>query len=99
MPSRNLALPNFPLPPQEYRASYFSEIVRAFTVYLQQQQNAGEGRATNIVLTQLPDNDQGLEPGALFHRNGIVHVTLAYIAAPNGIVGTSSVGTVTVVTP
>ena len=99
MPSRNVALPTFPVPPVDYDPGYFSEIVRAFTVYLQQQQNPGEGRATNIVLTVLIFIDQGLEPGALFHRDGVVHVTLQNIAALGGVSGTGSIGTVTVSTP
>ena len=68
--SRNLVRPFFPIPPQEYNQGYFNEVIRAFSVYLDQMQNPGEGRHTKLVLTDLPKSDQGLEPGSLFeYRN------------------------------
>lgn len=39
--SSPLPRPFFPLPPDEYRKEYFSEIVRAFSVYVEQQSNPG----------------------------------------------------------
>ena len=54
--SRNLTLPFFAVPPGEYRQQYFAELVRSFTVYLAQQQNPGQGRNTELVLTN-GDND------------------------------------------
>lgn len=96
MSSRNLSKPYFPTPPVEYSQRFMAEVVRAFSVYLEQMQNPGEGRATFMVLTNLQTNDYGLETGALFQQNGFVKVTLAN--APNvvGVVGTGSVGSVIV---
>ena len=51
--SRNLVLPFFPTPPEEYDQQYMSELVRAFSVYLTQMQNPGEGRHTGLALTNL----------------------------------------------
>ena len=64
--SRNLVLPFFPVAPQDYDQRFMDEVVRAFSVYLQQMQNPGEGRNTQLVLTNLKTDDVGLETGALF---------------------------------
>lgn len=98
MSSRNLVRPFFPVPPKDYNASYMAELVRAFSVYLNQMQNPGEGRATFIVLTDLQTTDQGLETGALFQQGGFVKIALANTPHVGGLSGTASVGTVTVVT-
>tara|TARA_R100001480_G_scaffold140798_2_gene138098 strand:+ start:328 stop:624 length:297 start_codon:yes stop_codon:yes gene_type:complete len=96
--SRNLTLPFFAVPPGEYRQQYFAELVRSFTVYLAQQQNPGEGRNTELVLTNLQTDDSGLETGALFQQSGFVKITLINSPHVRGSVGTSAVGTVTVTT-
>tara|TARA_R110002153_G_C13316576_1_gene496752 strand:+ start:2654 stop:2950 length:297 start_codon:yes stop_codon:yes gene_type:complete len=96
--SRNLVLPYFSLAPETYNKTYFDEITRSFSVYLQQSQNPGEGRNTNIVLTDLPTDDVGLEIGALFQQGGFVKVTLADRPHARGSLGTGVVGDVTVTT-
>ena len=47
--SRNLVRPFFPIPPKEYDQDYFEEIIRSFSVYLDQIQNPGQGRNTSLV--------------------------------------------------
>lgn len=96
--SRNLARPFFPVAPAGYDQRYFNELVRAFSVYLEQVQNPGEGRHTRLVLTNLPENDSGLEPGALFQNDGFVKISRTNVPHPAGVSGTASVGTVTVTT-
>ena len=96
--TRNLVRPFFPVPPAEYQQFYFAEVVRSFSVYLEQMQNPGEGRNTFIVLTALQDNDYGLEPGALFQQGGFVKITQANTPHVGGFSATGSVGTVTVST-
>lgn len=99
MSSRNLPLPYFPVPPAEYNPAYFAEVIRAFSVYLAQQQNPGEGRNTFIVLTALQTDDVGLEPGALFQQGGFVKISLPNSPHVRGSGATGQVGTVTVNTP
>ena len=94
--SRNLNLPFFPVPPPEYQQQYFAELVRAFSVYMQNERNPGEGRHTTMVLTALPTNDQGLEIGALFEQDGFVKITKANTPHVSGTSATGSVGEVTV---
>ena len=68
-------------------------------MFLEQAQNPGELRATDITLTNLQDNNQGLETGAVFQVNGVLHITLANQPYPAGLTATSAVGSVTVSLP
>tara|TARA_R110001606_G_scaffold45520_1_gene118004 strand:- start:208 stop:522 length:315 start_codon:yes stop_codon:yes gene_type:complete len=101
--SRNLVLPFFPIPPQEYDQEYMAEIVRSFTVYLTQIQNPGEGRHTGLNLTNLQTDDQGLEVDELFNYRdasgmmGYVKITVADTANLRGNTATGGVGAATVV--
>ena len=49
MSSRGLVPPLFAIPPTQYEQSYFADIIRAFSFYVVQQQQAGEGRNTSLV--------------------------------------------------
>ena len=96
--SRRLTRPFFPVPPQQYMQNYFAELVRSFSVYLEQMQNPGDLRATKLTLTDLQSDDVGLETGDLFQNGGFVKITLINTPHARGSTGTSAVGTVTVVT-
>jgi len=97
--SRNIPPPYFPVPPVQYDQRYFSELTRAFSVFVDQQRNPGEGRNTKMVLTQLPTSDFGLEAGSLFQEDGFVKIALINRANIVGTTSTGSVGSVTVSTP
>ena len=96
MSTRNLPAPFFPYPPDSYDQNYFSEIVRSFSLYIEQQRNPGEERATRITLTNLPSSDQGLEVGALFEFGGFVKITKAETPHCASNSATSGLGSVTV---
>jgi hypothetical protein len=98
MSSRKVVRPLFPQAPVDYSQNYTAEVLRAFSVFLEQVQNPGDLRATTLTLTDLKDNNQGLETGAVFQVNGILHITLANQAFTPGVTATGSVGTVTVTT-
>ena len=51
-----------------------------------------------MTITDLPNNDSGLELGALFEQNGFVLITKVNTPHPAGLEGTGAVGTVTVTT-
>ena len=95
---RGLVQPLFPNPPTDYDPVFMAEVVRSFSVFLQQVNNPGPWRATDLTLTNLQDNDSGLEVGALFQQEGLVRITMAHLAYPAGVVGTSAAGSVTVTT-
>lgn len=96
--SRNIPVPFFPIPPDSYDRAYFAEVVRSFSVFLEQQRNPGEGRNTFMVLTELQTDDYGLETGALFQQEGFVKIALGNTPHVRGSAGTGAVGTVTVIT-
>ena len=70
--SRGLVQPLFPNPPTDYDPVFMAEVVRAFSVFLQQVNNPGPWRATEMTLTNLQTNDAGLEVGALFQKDGFL---------------------------
>ena len=95
--SRRLTRPFFPVPPPQYMQNYFAELVRSFSVYLEQMQNPGDIRGTQLTLTELQTDDVGLETGALFQHDGFVKITQLDTASVRGSGGTGQVGQVTVV--
>lgn len=66
MAARNIPAPIFPIPPKEYDIRYMSELVRVFSLFIQQVQNPGEGRNTNITLTNVPTSATGLAKGTIY---------------------------------
>jgi len=96
--SRGLVQPLFPNPPTDYDPVFMAEVVRAFSVFLQQVNNPGPWRATEMTLTSLQTNDAGLEVGALFQKEGFLRISLANLPNPAGVTGTTGLGSVTVTT-
>jgi hypothetical protein len=96
--SRRLSTPQFPLAPKSYDQRYMDSVVQSFSVYLEQYQNPGQGRHTQLTLTNLPENDYGLEIGALFTVDGFVKIVRPAYPHPAGVSGTGIVGSVTVST-
>ena len=95
--SRKTPIPYFPTAPADYTPTYFSEVMRSFTVYVNQVHNPGLGRNTTTVFTNMQaGNDQGLEVGTLFQIEGVVHIALANFSYLAGNSGTGQVGSVTV---
>ncbi len=94
--SRNLTLPYFPLPPQEYNQKYFEEVLRAYSVYLVGMQNPGEGRNTFTVFTDLQTDDFNLEAGSVFSHGGQLRIPVLHSPYVRGLQAVGSVGTATV---
>lgn len=83
--SRNLTQPFFPTAPAEYDQAYLDEIVRSFSVFLNQVSNPGEGRNTFTVFTNVPTTATGNEPGTVYNDNTTLR--LASATAANNTVG------------
>ena len=97
MCTRNLPAPFFPYPPQQYEQNYFSDIVRSFALYIEQQRNPGESRATKMTFTNLPSGDDtSIETGALFEVDGFVKISKVDRPHCASNSATSTVGSVTV---
>ena len=98
--SRFSNIPYFAEPPNQYSQQYFSQLVRAFSVFTAQNQNPGEGRNTFIVLTNVPSgNDVGLETGTVFEVDGFLKLTRLNNPHVQGVSATGAVGSVEVLTP
>jgi len=98
MSDRKVPVPYFPIPPSQYDVRYFTEVVRAFSVYLEQARNPGEGRNTFSVFTNLQTDDSGLELGGIFNHGGYVMVTQLNTPHLRGSAGVGQVGTVAITT-
>lgn len=64
--ANQVTLPYFPNPPVEYDQRYISEVVRAFSLYLQQIQNPGTAVFNTLNLLNLPiyaDNASAVSGG------------------------------------
>lgn len=96
--SRSVVAPLFPNAPLAYDQRYMAELVRAFSVYLQQYQNPGDWRATTLTLTALPQDDYGLELGSVFQQEGILKISVQGRPHVRGSSAAVSVGSVTVTT-
>jgi len=96
--SRRLVVPQFPVAPSQYDQKYMAQVVRSFSVFLQQFINPGDVRATELTLTNLQSNDYGLEPGALFEQGGFVKISKLDSPHPASLSASSSVGQVSVTT-
>jgi hypothetical protein len=78
--SRNAPIPFFPSPPKEYNQSYFSQLVRNFSVFAEQARVPGPIRGTSLTLTTEPGNvDTGIlsynilaDTLDIQHLNGVV---------------------------
>ena len=97
MSQRRVATPLFPqVPPAEYSPTFFSDLIRSFSLFVEQVNNPGEGRNTTMVVTAMPSSEYGLEPFSLWHRDGDVRIALASMPQPDGASMTAVSGEVTV---
>jgi hypothetical protein len=65
---------------------------------VRQLQNPGDERLTNLTLTALQSgSDQGLAPGDVYEKDGFLKVALADKPNVAGVLGTTALGSVTVV--
>jgi hypothetical protein len=73
------------------------DLVRALSVFIQQQSVPGELRGTKVTFTRMPASEYGLEPGSLFEIDGIVRVSrLDFSVLDTGVSGAGESGEVTV---
>lgn len=90
--------PRLPAAPDMYDMQYMSDLIRSIELFIAQERNPGEERATKMSLTALPTSDTGLEEGSLYRIGNDVKISLVNIAVPDSATGTMSLGTVTVTT-
>ena len=66
--------PRLPEPPEQIDRQYVEDLVRSLEIFISQERNPGELRATKITLTDLPTSSSGLEVGALFKDSGTIKI-------------------------
>jgi|TARA_R100001079_G_C4329743_1_gene102544 hypothetical protein len=66
--------PRLPEPPEQIDRQYVEDLVRSLEIFISQERNPGELRATKITLTDLPTSSSGLEVGALFNDSGTIKI-------------------------
>lgn len=93
--SRKLARPFFATPPTHYDSRYMSELVRAFSVYLQQVQNPGDIRGTTLFLSELPTEGYRLADGSVYEADGVLTLKQT---SEYGVYATGRVGSVSITT-
>lgn len=66
--------PRLPEPTVEYSPQYMQDLIRTLELFIEQERNPGEIRATRLTLTDLPTSATGLEAGTLYNDAGTVKV-------------------------
>jgi len=72
--SNQVPPPRLPEAPQEYSSSFMSDLIRALEIFIEQERNPGDLRASTITITDLPTSATGLEVGALYNDSGTVKI-------------------------
>ena len=94
--SRGLVQPLFPNAPTEYDAQYMAEVVRAFSVFLQQVNNPGPWQASALTLPDLHTDNYNLPIGGIFQYGDELRITVANKPYLRGSQASGGVGSVTV---
>ena len=94
--SRGLVQPLFPNAPSDYNSEYMSEVVRAFSVFLQQVNNPGPWQASALTLPNLQTDNYNLPLGGVFQYGDELRITVANMPYLRGSQATGAVGNVTV---
>ena len=95
--SRGLVQPFFPAPPEGYSQQYQTEVVRAFSVFLEQINNPGSWQASSLTLPNLQTDNVGLPLGGIFQYGDELRITVANLPYTRGSQATGAVGQTTVV--
>lgn len=74
MSGNQVAPPRLPEAPEEYTRSYMQDLIRSLEIFIEQERNPGEIRATSVTITDLPTSATGLEAGTLYNDAGTVKV-------------------------
>lgn len=93
---RRLTFPVFGNAPDEYDRRHIDDISRKLNQFMTLVRSPGEGRQTRLVITDLTENDYGLEPGTLFQVEGTVKVSVPNRPHPAGVSATGYVGSTSI---
>ena len=94
--SRGLVQPLFPNTPEGYDQFYQAEVMRAFSVFLQQVNNPGPWQASALTLPNLQTDNYDLPLGGIFQYGDELRITVANMPYARGSQATGAVGQATV---
>lgn len=89
-------LPRFANPPGSYDPRYFADLIRAFDQLRVVLLNNGPLTAEQLTITNIPDSDSGLPPGAIYRVGNQLYISVIDVAALSGQQIDFSVGSLTV---
>jgi hypothetical protein len=74
MALKSFAPPNLPLPPSDYSAQYFNQLVRSLNAYFQQAGSTTPIVVDSITLNSLPTSATGLPVGSVWNDAGTLKI-------------------------
>lgn len=95
---RRTTFPVFGNAPDKHDRGYLDDMARKLNQLIAALRSPGEGRQSTLVLTDMPTNDSGIEPGTLFQVDGVVRVSLANRPYLAGVSAKGYVGKVSITT-
>ena len=96
MGMRSFRSPPLPLPPLNYDAQYFNQLIKVLQVYFTQLDSQNPLHLDGLVLTDLTDNPIGLPNFSLYRDGNNVKILLPGDAVVAGSSATTGLGSVTV---
>jgi hypothetical protein len=70
----NVPSPVLPLPPLEYDVQYMNTLIRLLNYFIQQQDNPGQIRGSDLHLSGLPTTATGLVSGDVWNNAGTLKI-------------------------
>ena len=74
MALKQFTAPTLPLPPGNYDAQYFNQLVRVLNIYFQQAGSTTPVVFDSITLTNLPTSSAGLPSGAVWNDANVLNI-------------------------
>jgi hypothetical protein len=90
--------PALPLAPTEYDQQHMSQLIGALRLYFAQSDSNAALQLDGLRLLNLPTSGYNLPEGTVFRDGDFLKIALPNFAYTEGVSGTGSVGSVTIVT-
>ncbi len=96
MSIRRFKSPALPLPPQEYDPQYFTQLIRAISIYFNYIDSKAPIDVDGIAMENLTELPNNLPEFSLYRVGREIKIVLPGDAITNGVASTAEVGSVTV---
>ena len=86
---RQLSRPRIPEAPREYDREFFNQLIRSLQLFMDEQNELGPARFSEITLTGIRGEGAGEPVGYVYQENGMLKIVLSDdILAPTLVVNT-----------